>query len=141
VVARIERTDGSSRSISILSLQEYDFEIKHRPDRQHSNADALSRFPLVTSLRIPDQSVDEDLMFGVNGTEVCTSWSKTEILKAQQDDPSISMIMQKLCCSDDLPEDGNDHDNSRENGDSLGPVYEFVCISFRTDNLDCFRAS
>jgi hypothetical protein len=25
--------------------------------------------------------------------------------------------------------------------DSLGPVYEFVCISFRTDNLNCFRAS
>ena len=23
----------------------------------------------------------------------------------------------------------------------LGPVYEFVCISFRTDNLNCFRAS
>ena len=24
---------------------------------------------------------------------------------------------------------------------SLGPAYEFVCISFRTDNLNCFRAS
>ena len=24
---------------------------------------------------------------------------------------------------------------------SLGPVYEFVCISFRTDNLNCFMAS
>ena len=24
---------------------------------------------------------------------------------------------------------------------SLGPVYDFVCISFRTDNLNCFRAS
>ena len=24
---------------------------------------------------------------------------------------------------------------------SLGPLYEFVCISFRTDNLNCFRAS
>ena len=23
----------------------------------------------------------------------------------------------------------------------VGPVYEFVCISFRTDNLNCFRAS
>jgi hypothetical protein len=56
-------------------------------------------------------------MVGVNGTEVCTSWSKTEILKAQQDDPSISMIMQKLSCSDDLPEEGNDNDNSKENGE------------------------
>jgi hypothetical protein len=24
---------------------------------------------------------------------------------------------------------------------SRGPVYEFVCISFRTDNLNCFEAS
>jgi hypothetical protein len=24
---------------------------------------------------------------------------------------------------------------------SLGPVYEFVCISFRTDNLNCFKVS
>ena len=24
---------------------------------------------------------------------------------------------------------------------SLGPVYKFVCILFRTDNLNCFRAS
>jgi hypothetical protein len=24
---------------------------------------------------------------------------------------------------------------------SRGPVYEFVCISFRTDNLNCFGAS
>ena len=56
-------------------------------------------------------------MVGVNGTEVCTSWSKTEILKAQQDNPSISMIMQKLSCSDDLPEEGNDHDNSKDNGE------------------------
>ena len=24
---------------------------------------------------------------------------------------------------------------------SLGLVYEFVCISLRTDNLNCFRAS
>ena len=24
---------------------------------------------------------------------------------------------------------------------SLGPVYEFVCISFKTDNLNCFRTS
>ena len=23
---------------------------------------------------------------------------------------------------------------------SLGPLYEFECISFRTDNLNCFRA-
>ncbi|CAB4044694.1 retrotransposable element, partial [Paramuricea clavata] len=79
----------------ILALQEYDFEIRHRPD----------------------QSEDEDLMVAVNGTEVCTSWSKAEIIKAQQDDPRFSGIMQKLSCSDDLPEERNDHDNSKEIGE------------------------
>ena len=29
----------------------------------------------------------------------------------------------------------------RDMQDSLGPVYEFVRISFRTDILNCFRAS
>ena len=29
----------------------------------------------------------------------------------------------------------------RLSANSLGPVYEFVCISFRTDNLNCFGVS
>jgi hypothetical protein len=33
------------------------------------------------------------VIVGVNGTEVCTSWAKTEILKAQQDEPNIALIM------------------------------------------------
>ena len=32
----------------ILALQEYVFEINHRPGKQHSNSDTLSRFPRVT---------------------------------------------------------------------------------------------
>ena len=101
----------------ILALQEYEFEIKHRPGRQHSNADTLSRFPRATTQQIPDKSVDEDVMVGVYATEVCTSWSKTEIVKAQQDDPSISMIMQQLNSNNDLPGEGNENDNMKENGE------------------------
>ncbi len=101
----------------ILALREYDFEIKHRPGRQHSNADTLSRLPRVKPLRIPDRSVDEDMMVGVNGTEVGTSWSKMEILKAQQNDPSISMMLQKQSGSTDPPAEGDDDDNSKENGE------------------------
>jgi hypothetical protein len=32
-------------------------------------------------------------------------------------------------------------DNFGKTISSLGPVYEFVCISFRTDTLNCFRVS
>ena len=33
------------------------------------------------------------------------------------------------------------HGLRANSSNSLGPVYEFVCISFRTDNLNCFRVS
>ena len=33
-----------------LSIQEYDFEVVHRPGRQHKNADAMSRYPVVPEI-------------------------------------------------------------------------------------------
>jgi hypothetical protein len=59
------------------------------PGKQHENEDTLSRFPPVSSALVPDCSPDEDLMVGVAATEVNASWSKEEIITAQQDDPSI----------------------------------------------------
>ncbi|CAB3998766.1 Retrovirus-related Pol poly from transposon [Paramuricea clavata] len=38
-------------------------------------------------------------MVGVAATEVNASWPKEEITKAQQDDPSILLVMQKLRCT------------------------------------------
>jgi hypothetical protein len=80
----------------LLTLQEYDFQIKHRPGKLHSNADILSRFPRVTTSPARDWSPDEDLMAGVAATEVRASWSREDIVKAQQEDPSISLVMQQL---------------------------------------------
>jgi hypothetical protein len=33
------------------------------------------------------------------------------------------------------------YERSQRLASSRGPVHEFVCISFRTDNLNCFGAS
>ena len=92
----------------ILALQEYEFEIKHRPGKQHDNADTLSRFPRVSPTLVPDWSSDEDLMVGVAATEVNASWSKEEIIKAQQDDPSIFLVVQKLRCTNTAPKEDED---------------------------------
>jgi hypothetical protein len=43
-----------------LSLQEYDFEIMHRPGALHQNADALSRFPRASSEDVTGARLDED---------------------------------------------------------------------------------
>ena len=80
----------------ILALQEYVFEINHKPGKQHSNADTLSRFPRVTPSPALEGSPEEKMMTGVAAMEICTSWSREEIIRAQKDDPNISLVMRRL---------------------------------------------
>ena len=89
----------------VLALQEYEFAIKHRPGRQHSNADTLSRFPQAAPSRIPEQRPDEALAVGVGATEVCASWTREDILTAQRTDPSISAILENLTQANGVPEE------------------------------------
>ena len=42
----------------ILKLQEYDFDIEHRPGIKHRNADALSRLPVNAILLSDDDSLE-----------------------------------------------------------------------------------
>ena len=112
----------------VLALQEYEFEIKHRPGRQHGNADTLSRFARVAPSQVPQHSPDEELAVGVGATEVCASWSMEEIRTEQQADPSISLIMQKLTQATGEPENNEDW---KENGElrryrQLWPQLEMV---------------
>ena len=80
----------------ILALQEYVFEINHRPGKHHSNADTLSRFPRVTPSPALEGSPEEKIMTGVAAMEICTSWSREETIRAQKDDPNISLVMRRL---------------------------------------------
>ena len=80
----------------ILALQEYVFEINHRPGKQHSNADTLSRFPRVTPSPALVGNPEKKMMTGVAAMKICTSWSREEIIRAQKDDPNISLVMRRL---------------------------------------------
>ena len=46
----------------LVQIAEYDFEIVNRPGKQHTNADALSRYPLqVGSINISEQWIHPNL--------------------------------------------------------------------------------
>ena len=77
-----------------LALQEYEFEIKHRPGRQHGNADTLSRFPQTAPTHQSGKDAEEEMEVEIGATEVCAPWSTKEIHEAQQNDQSISQVMQ-----------------------------------------------
>ena len=70
----------------ILSLQEYQFQIKHRPGRQNGNADALSRFPAKIDPPKPVMNDDDQLAARIGGTEILPQWSLDELREAQGTD-------------------------------------------------------
>ncbi len=82
----------------ILTLEEYDFAIIHHPGRENSNADALSRSPLPTTVINqvvnPPHLPDEEIVIGIRPTLIETEWSLEEICQAQHDDPVVSTVLQ-----------------------------------------------
>ena len=61
----------------ILKLQEYEFDVVHRPGSKNQNADALFRLPL-------------------NAIFIQSDHSKFELLNKQKADPDCQMLMQAL---------------------------------------------
>ncbi|GBO33649.1 hypothetical protein AVEN_19364-1 [Araneus ventricosus] len=92
----------------IQTLQEYDFEIQHRKETSHGNADALSRRPCKESCK---QCTNAEKNFGMEtniSVKVLTTttvepWSSCEIQKAQLEDPAIKPILEKKINSADRP--------------------------------------
>ena len=79
-----------------MELQEFQFSVAHKPGKLHSNADALSR------LVAHDQPTENTLNTAFNSHDPAADNSNCAITlnptinlrKAQQDDPSISKVIQ-----------------------------------------------
>eukprot|EP00794_Sanderia_malayensis_P007614 gene7615-8455_t len=76
-----------------LTIQQYDFEIIHRPGVSHSNADCLSRYPFGTKFN----DVNINAFTGL-------SPQLERVRKLQQQDPFFAALITHLC-SNELPTD------------------------------------
>ena len=90
---------------SLERLQEYDYEIQHRPGRLHNNADALSRRPRRQHGNCPSCTptglsqvtvVTRDLPASETPSEVRNCWSPKVVAQVQRDDPDISVVLSHL---------------------------------------------
>ena len=82
-------------------VAEYDVEIRYRPGRVNSNADALSRSPLSAQAGCGDDSLDEvqvSMATAEEATEdpVQEVWSNEELIRLQAEDPELDPIMKSL---------------------------------------------
>jgi len=95
-------------------MEEFEFEVIHRPGVKHTNADALSRRPCnLKSCSCKHRDVSTDITTSsVNSIIVCSvetdldvdeHWSFESIKQAQRSDESISKIIQFLVGSPDKP--------------------------------------
>ena len=75
-------------------LEEFDFEIKHRPGRSHGNADAMSRRPCRQCGLGEDEAAGiqvRNLYFDKPADE--SRWNPSRLAEASERDPDVSEIL------------------------------------------------
>ena len=77
----------------IERLQEYDFEIEHRPGTSHRNADALSRRPCQEDCKHCCR-LEEKLATLTRTTVVDDRWQPEDLRKDQEKDPDLKIILE-----------------------------------------------
>jgi len=79
-------------------LEEFDFQIVHRPGRNHSNADAFSRRPCRQCGKespAGEEFYSRVISFGEHNE--CSRRNKTEIVKYTELDPEIGLFVRWIC--------------------------------------------
>ena len=98
------------------SLQDYQFNIAHRPGHRDNNADALSRLPCNQCRRKSHLFKPEELI-AVISTQNCTGgYSTNDIRNFQQNDPFMGELLLAYECNQKPPQDhakGKDLEYSR----------------------------
>ena len=79
----------------ILAFQEYAFEIRHRPGKQNTNADALSRSPPLSEPPAIQEVPDDEITIGVGATRIDRRWQPSELRTMQQRDGEISQVVEQ----------------------------------------------
>ena len=86
----------------LLYLSEYNWSIQHKPGRQNTNADALSRHIPDT---MPESCNDEEERFedistlaveSANAVGLCPTWTLSELAEMQATDPVISQVLESF---------------------------------------------
>jgi len=100
-----EPTGQQSRWLDVL--EEFCFEIEHRPGRKHENADTLSRRPCRQCGQCGQEETVKEVL-GVcaiaTGDGVVKHWSPEAIAKAQSEDPNIGPLYAVLTLGQQKPE-------------------------------------
>ena len=84
--------------------------------RVYSNADALSRSPLPTTVVNHPHLPDEEIVIGVRPTLIETEWSLEQICQTQHDDPVVSTVLQaklNMSAEQEVPSDWTDDSELR----------------------------
>ena len=86
----------------IERLAVFDFEIEHRPGRNHGNADGVSRIPSVnssTETSVPQSAADRvhNIFNDDNDSNLwCHRWTSNNLMLYQHEDPEIGLVIKWL---------------------------------------------
>lgn len=86
-----------------LMLANYQYTIKHRPGKQHGNADFLSRLPSSTSMDIEYPDPADILLF--EQAPSSSPLTSAEVAKATAQDPSLSQVLSHVVHGRSAPKD------------------------------------
>ena len=105
------------------------FTIQHRPGRQHSNADALSRIPCrqcgVTD-NVNSQNTCLKTTSAVQPNQFSKDWSHDSITKARESDPEMAMLYKAKTDHPDCPPDSHELEGESKESKAYFTIWNLI---------------